>query len=158
MDHVVIFAPEHLRSRNGRPDLSEAVETRDRPGPAFKLGVGPDETVWIRMGPLLVAKAKVRLAWSGEYAGLDEVRRRTSGALHDLDDFWAGRPKVGYAVVAALKDVYFLKEPSLAGPRTYGYEWIVIESDKKADTWLTRRPPEDKDAPLVERFRELTEG
>lgn len=152
----MLFDPEHLTARDGRPDVPVAIETRDRPGPAFKHGVFNDDIVWIRMGPLLVAKATVGIAWKGEYAFLREVRKRTKGTpFHDLDDFWSGRPKVGYAVVAELRKPKFLDEPALAGPRTYGYEWIVLESETKQETWLTRQPPEPKDAQLVERFREL---
>ena len=156
MDHVVIFAPEHLEARNGRPNVTVAVEARDRPGPAYKHGVYNDDVVWIRMGPLLVAKGAVKLATKLEYAFLEELRDRTRDTdLHGLEGFWAGKPKIGYAVVAELKDVRFLNEPCLAGPRTYGYDWIVLENERKAQTWLTKRPPEDKDADLVRRFREL---
>lgn len=156
MDHVVIFDPGLVGATNGRPDITAAVEARDRPGPAYKHGVFSDDVVWIRMGPLLVAKGKVKLAWKGEYAFLRELRDRTKGTeLYGRDEFWAGKPKIGYAVVAQLKDVYFLKEPSLAGPRTYGYDWITLENEKKEDTWLTRRPPEPKDADLVRRYEQL---
>jgi hypothetical protein len=157
VDHVVIFDPALVTARDGRPNVPVALEARDRPGPAYKQGVFSDDMVWIRMGPLLVAKARVKIAWKGEYAFLREIRDRTKGSpLHDAESFWAGKPKIGYAIVAQLKDIFFLKEPALAGPRSYGYEWIVIENEKKQDTWLTRRPPEDKDAALVRRFNELS--
>lgn len=156
VEHVVIFAPEHLAARDGRPDVPLAIEARDRPGPAYKHGVFSDEEVWIRMGPLLVAKAAVKLAWKGEYAFLREIRDRTEGTyLYDLEPFWSGKPKIGYAVVAELKDARFVAEPSLAGPRSYGYDWIVLENEKKHQTWLTKRPPEPKDAELLARFRGL---
>lgn len=156
VDHVVIFAPEHLAARDGRPKITVAIEARDRPGPAYKHGVYDGDVVWIRMGPLLVAKAAVAIAWHGEYAVLRELRDRTKGTeLYGLDSFWTGKPKVGYAVVAQLEHARFLAEAKLAGPRTYGYEWIVLENDRKRDTWLTPRSPEDKDATVVRRFREL---
>jgi len=156
VDHVVIMQPEHLQARDGRPRVTVAVEARDRPGPAFKQGVYPDDVVWIRMGPLLVARATVKIAWKGEYAFIRELRDRTKGSeLQHDDDFWQGKPKIGYAVVATLQNARFLPEPALAGPRTYGYDWVVVENDRKRETWLTKRPPEPKDAPLVERFNEL---
>lgn len=157
MDHVVILQPEHLGARDGRPNVTVAVEARDRPGPAYKAGVGAGDTVWIRMGPLMVAKATVRIAWHGEFAMPGELRARTKGTeLHGLESYWAGKPKIGYAVVAQLQNARFLPEPKLAGPRTYGYDWIVLENDKKTDTWLDMRPPEPKDADLVAKFRELS--
>ncbi len=156
MDHVVIFDPEQVTATGGRPEVTCAVEARDRPGPAFKHGVFNDDVVWIRMGPLLVAKAIVKIAWKGEYAFLDELRERTKGTpLYALDGFWTGKPKIGYAVVAQLLRAKFLPEPALAGPRTYGYEWIVLENERKVETWLTRRPPEPKDEDLVARFNAL---
>lgn len=156
MEHVVILDPELVGAKDGRPYVPIAVEVRDRPGPAYKHGVFSDDDVYIRMGPLLVATAKVKLAWKGEFAFQREIRERTKGTPLDSDAFWTGRPKVGYAVVAELKDQRFVKESALAGPRSYGYDWIVLESEKKQDTWLTRRPPEDKDTELVRRFREMT--
>ncbi len=154
---MVILQPDELRAREGRPLVSVAVEARDRPGPAFKQGVFPDDTVWIRMGPLLVARATVKIAWKGEYAFLREVRDRTKGSeLYDQEAFWQRKPKIGYAVVAQLREARFLPEATLAGPRSYGYDWIVLESESKQDTWLRKRPPEPKDADLVRRFREMT--
>lgn len=159
MDHVVILAPELVSSLGGRPNVPVALEARDRPGPAYKEGVYADDVVWIRMGPLLVAKASVKIAWKGEYAMLRELRERTKGSvLHASDSFWAGKPKVGYAVVAQLKNQRFLPEAKLAGPRTYGYDWIVLENERKRETWLETRPPEEKDRDLVKRFKELTAG
>lgn len=159
MDHVVIRDPEHLSARDGRPLLTVAVESRDRPGPAYKHGVYDGDVVWVRMGPLLVARAEVKIAWRGEYAMLGELRNRTKGTeLFALDAYWTGKPKVGYAVVATLHKARFLSEAMLAGPRTYGYDWIVLENEHKEDTWLETRPPEPKDEPLVERFRAMVAG
>ena len=153
----MIFAPEHLSARDGRPNLTMAVEARDRPGPAYKHDVLSDDVVWIRMGPLLIATARIKLARKIEYAFTKELRERTKGSeLYDLDAFWSGKPKIGYAVVAELKEARFLPEPALAGPRTYGYDWIVLENERKHETWLTRRPPEGKDRDLVARYREMT--
>ena len=157
VDHVVILDPDLVTARDGRPRISVAIEARDRPGPAYKEGVYSDDVVWIRMGPLLVAKAKVKIAWKGEYAFVRELQERTKGTeLDGADAFWARKPKIGYAIVAQLKDVFFLKEPALAGPRTYGYDWIVLENEKKQETWLTRKPPEAKDAALVRKYKELS--
>jgi hypothetical protein len=156
MDHVVIFDPDHVRSRAGRPRFTVAVEARDRPGPAYKAGVGSGEVVWIRMGPLVVAKATVDIAWHGEYAMLKEIRNRTKGTeLFDQDGYWQGKAKIGYAVVAKLRDARWLPEPQLGGPRTYAYDWVVLENEKKEDTWLDLKPPESKDAGLVRRLNEL---
>lgn len=155
-DHVVIFDPDHVRAANGRPRFTVAIEARDRPGPAYKAGVGAGETVWIRMGPLMVAKASVQIAWHGEYAMLKEIRNRTKGTeLFDQDGFWAGKPRVGYAVVAKLENARWLPEAQLGGPRTYGYEWVVLENEKKEDTWLDLRPPESRDHGVVQRLRQL---
>lgn len=152
----MILDPEHVSARDGRPAMTVAVEARDRPGPAYKHGVFPDDVVWIRMGPLLVAKATVRIAWKGEYAFLRELQQRTRGTeLEGLASFWQRKPKIGYAVVATLTDARFVREPALAGPRSYGYDWIVLENERKRETWLDLRPPEPKDAELVSRFRTL---
>lgn len=138
-EHVQIRALEHLTGDGGRPRLSVAVETRDRPGPAFKAGVYSDDEVWVQLrGGLFVARARVTIAWRGEYSRLDEIRRRAG--LDGMPDFWNGRPRAGYAVVATLQDERWV-EPFWAGPRTYGYEWIVLEDAKKRASWLDRKDP-----------------
>lgn len=143
MDHVVVRSLEHLTGEAGKPALGFAVETRDRPGPAYKEGSSPDDVVWVQLdGGLLVAKARIRIGWVGEYASVDEVRARTAGsALHDLDAFWRGRPRYGYASVASLQHEAWLDDPFWAGPRSYGYEWILLENEKKRSSWLDPKPP-----------------
>ncbi|MDQ3964585.1 MAG: hypothetical protein M3277_11860 [Actinomycetota bacterium] len=142
-DHVLIRKLEHLTGDASRPALRYAVETRTTAGPAFKEGAFPGDVVWIKLhGGLVVGKARIEIAWVGEFSSLGEIRRRTYGApIHDIDAFWAGRPKVGYAVVADLVNERWV-EPRWLGPRSYGYEWVVLDSDKKIATWM-----EEKSAP-----------
>jgi hypothetical protein len=108
--------------------------------------------VWIKLhGGLVVGKARIQIAWVGEYSTLDEIRRRTAGSLiYDLAGFWAGRPKVGYAVVAELRNEQWI-DPHWAGPRTYGYEWVVLD-EKKRDSWLATKPAPKGGDDLLERF------
>ena len=143
MEHVVIRKLEHLVGTAGSPRLGYAIETRDRRGPAHKAGAFEGDLVHIQLhGGLMVARAVLKIGWVGEYFGIDEIRARTRGsALHDLDDFWANRPRVGYAVVAELTQERWLPAPVWAGPRTYGYEWVVLENDAKRASWLDRKDP-----------------
>jgi hypothetical protein len=138
VDHVVVRKLEHLTGTQRAPRIGYAVETRDRPGPVFKEGAYQDDAAWIQLhGGLFVAKAKVKIGWVGEYAGVQEVRARTRGApIHDVADYWAGRARFGYAAVAELESERWI-DPFWAGPRTYGYEWVVLENDKKQKSWLT---------------------
>ena len=154
VEHVVVRKLEHLVGTSQAPALGFAVETRDRPGPAFKGGSAPDEEVWIQLhGGLFVARARIKLGWVGEYSRLDEVRRRTSGSpLHELEDFWAGRPRVGYAAVASLTKEHWV-DPFWAGPRTYAYEWVLLEGDKKRAGWLEHKEPPRGGADLLREFR-----
>jgi hypothetical protein len=154
VEHVLIRRLEHLTARGDRPALGFAVETRDRPGPAHKTGAGPDDEVWVQLhGGLFVARARVKLAWVGEYGRVDEVRDRTRGsAIHEVDAFWQGRPRYGYAAVAELEAERWV-DPFWAGPRTYAYEWIVLESDRKRASWLDRRDPPRGGRQLAETFR-----
>lgn len=154
MEHVVIRALEHLTGDSDHPALGYAVETRDRPGPAFKNGTTPGEDVWVQLhGGLIVGKAKIKLGWVGEYSGIDSVRSRTKGAaVHDLDDFWVGRPRLGFAVVASLEQEKWV-EPFWAGPRTYAYEWVTLEDEKKRASWLEPREPPRGGAGLLKQFR-----
>jgi len=102
---------------------------------------------------LLVAKAVVRICWVGEYSDIRAVQNRTLGSpVHDLDDFWRGRPRYGYAGVATLVRESWV-EPFWAGPRTYGYEWVVLETDAKRSSWLDPKPPPRGGESLLERFR-----
>ncbi|MGH2729396.1 MAG: hypothetical protein ACRDJI_02185 [Actinomycetota bacterium] len=142
MEHVVIRKLEHLTGSDSKPALGYAIETRDRPGPAHKQGAFPDDMVWIQLhGGLFVGKARVRIAWVGEYSSIREVRARTQGSrIFDVEDFWTGRPRYGYAAIAELQHEAWV-EPFWAGPRTYGYEWVLLEDDKKHASWLTRKPP-----------------
>ena len=142
MDHVVIRKLEHLTGDARAPQLSYAVETRDRPGPAHKNGAFPNDAVWIQLhGGLMVAKARIELCWVGEYSSIAEVRGRTRGTpLFDLLSFWGGRPKYGYAAVASLQHERWI-DAFWAGPRTYGYEWVLLEDDKKRKSWLDEKPP-----------------
>jgi hypothetical protein len=151
-DHVQIRKLEHLTGSAKAPQLSYAIETRTTRGPAHKAGAFPDDIVWIKLhGGLVVGKAGIQIAWSGEYSALNEIRRRTSdSAIHDVADFWAGRPKVGYAVVAELRNEQW-DEPHWAGPRTYGYEWVVLD-DKKRDAWLEAKPPPKGGDDLLRNF------
>lgn len=142
MDHVIVRKLEHLTGSQHAPALSFAIETRDRPGPAYKAGAFPRDVVWIQLhGGLVVAKATVRLCWVGEYSAVQEIRARTRGsALSRVDAFWTGRPRYGYAAVASLASEMWV-DPFWAGPRTYGYEWIVLDDDKKKRSWLERKEP-----------------
>lgn len=140
-EHVQIRALEHLAGSLGRPDLRTAVETRDRPGPAHKAGVWSDDVVWLQVrGGLIIAKADVRIAWSGEYGlGPDKLEREADDPTLP-ESFWAGRPRYGYAVVAALHRARWV-EPFWAGPRSYAYEWIVLEDERKRASWLDPKSP-----------------
>jgi len=149
-EHVVVRPLELLAGTPSKPQLAIGVETRDRPGPAYKAGVFSDDEVWIQLrGGLLVARARVTIAWRGEYSRLDEIKKRVQGV--DLPDaFWAGRSRAGFAVVANLGAERWI-EPVWAGPRTYGYEWIVLESDPKRASWLSpKEPPRGGDGLLHE--------
>ncbi|HEU4480962.1 MAG TPA: hypothetical protein VFS18_03680 [Actinomycetota bacterium] len=141
-EHVIIRKLEHLTGTSNAPRLGYAVETRASRGPAHKLGAFPDDPVWIKLhGGLVVGKARIRISWVGEYSSINEIRSRTRGApIHDVPGFWVGRPKAGYAAVAELHSERWV-EPHWAGPRTYGYEWVVLESDKKRASWLEEKPP-----------------
>lgn len=151
---MLIRKLEHLTAGPRGPRLAYGIETRSSPGPAYKHGAFPDDVVWIKLhGGLVVGKARVKIAWTGEFSNLGEIRRRTVGApIHDVAEFWAGRPKVGYAVVAELVAERWV-EPHWAGPRTYGYEWVVLENDKKRATWLEPKPEPRGDTELAEAFR-----
>lgn len=140
-DHVLIRRLEHLTKAGAAPRFGFAVETRASAGPAHKHGAFPDDVVWLKLhGGLVVGKAKIKIAWVGEYSSVAEVRGRTRGApIHDVAAFWSGRPKAGYAVVAELAHERWI-EPQWLGPRTYGYEWVVLESDKKRETWMEEKP------------------
>jgi len=154
MDHVVIRKLEHLTGTASSPKLGFAVETRDRPGPAHKSGAFQDDIVWIQLhGGLFVAKAKVRISWLGEYSNIREIRARTKGSLlFEQEDFWARRARFGYAALAQLHQEIWI-DPFWGGPRTYGYEWVVLDEPKKRSTWLDHKePPRGSGADLVERF------
>lgn len=153
MDHVLIRKLEHLRGAQSRPQLSYAIETRDRPGPAHKKGAFPGDDVWVQLhGGLIVAKASIELCWVGEYSDIKEIRSRTRGTpLFESAPFWSGRPRYGYAAVARLSSERWV-EPFWAGPRTYGYEWVLLENDSKHKTWLTPKDPPRSSDDLRARF------
>ena len=148
MEHVVVRKLEHLTGTRGVPRISFAIEARDRKGPAHKEGAFEDDVVWVQLhGGLFIAKAKVKICWRGEFSRIDEIRKRTAGSpLHDVEDFWSARPRVGYAAVAELKNENWIP-PFWAGPRTYGYEWIVLDDDAKRKSWIDKKdPPRGGDA------------
>ena len=155
MDFVVVRKLEHLTGSKDAPSLGFAVETRDRPGPVYKEGTSPQDIVWIQLhGGLVVGGASITLGWVGEYSNIQQVRDRTRPhpALFGLHAFWQGRPRYGYAAVAALERER-LVEPFWAGPRTYGYEWIVLDSQKKRSSWLDPKPPPRGGEGLASEFR-----
>lgn len=154
MDHVLIRRLEHLTGTSDRPDVRFGVETRDRPGPLHKLGAFEDDVVWIQLhGGLFVGRAVVDIAWVGEYSDIRQVRARTKGSpIHDLDAFWSGRARYGYAGVATLRGERWV-EPFWAGPRTYGYEWVRLEDDAKRKSWLEPKPPPRGGEGLLTSFR-----
>jgi hypothetical protein len=155
MEHVMIRRLEHLTGSAAAPTLGFGVETRDRPGPLHKQGAFQDDVAWIQLhGGLFVARAAVRICWVGEYSDVASVRARTRGApIHDLDEFWRGRPRYGYAGVATLARETWLDSPFWAGPRTYGYEWVVLESDAKRRSWLEPKDPPRGGTVLLDEFR-----
>ena len=140
--HVLIRKLEHMTGSASAPALRYAIETRSSAGPAYKTGAFPGEQVQIKLhGGLVVATAQIEIAWVGEFSSRNEIRSRTRDApIHDIESFWSGRPKVGYAVVAKLTHERWV-EPHWQGPRTYGYEWVVLDNDKKRATWLEDKPP-----------------
>jgi hypothetical protein len=153
VEHVLIRQLDHLTGDASKPALGFAVEARDRPGPAHKQGSSPDDVVWVQLeGGLFVARARIRLGWVGEFSSIDEVRARTAGsALSALHGFWAGRPRYGYAAVASLEHERWV-EPFWAGPRTYAYEWVLLENEKKLASWLDPKPPPRGGERLRDRF------
>ncbi|HVF11662.1 MAG TPA: hypothetical protein VNA87_01110 [Actinomycetota bacterium] len=153
MEHVVVRKLEHLTGSASAPRISFAVEVRDRPGPAHKNGAFQDDVVWVQLqGGLFVARAKVRIAWIGEYSNIKEIRARTKGSpLYSTEDFWARRPKYGYAAVAQLHQEVWI-DPFWAGPRSYGYEWILLEDQKKRTSWLDHKDPPRGGEELVANF------
>jgi hypothetical protein len=156
VEFVAIRKLEHLTRTAAAPDLGFAVETRDRPGPVYKEGTSPDDVVWIQLhGGLFVARARIEIGWVGEYSRIDQVRdrTRTHRPLHSLDEFWQGRPRYGFAAVATLQHERWV-EPFWAGPRTYGYEWVVLENDKKRASWLDPKPPSRGGEKLLENFND----
>lgn len=154
MEHVVIRKLEHLTGSAAEPSLGFAIETRDRPGPAFKQGAFPDDRVWVQLhGGLFVAKAVIEICWVGEYSRINEVRARTRGTpIYDLLDFWRGRAKYGYAAVGELRHEAWI-DPFWAGPRTYGYEWVTLENEKKHSSWLDKKDPPRSGSDLAGRFK-----
>jgi len=92
----------------------------------------------------------VKIAWKGEYASIEEIKRRVSG-WDAPSSFWDGRSKNGYAIVAELADERWI-EPYWSGPRSYGYEWIVLENDAKRSSWLDGKDPPRSGADLPARF------
>ena len=68
-----------------------------------------------------------------------------------LDGFWAGRPRYGYGAVASLQHERWI-EPFWGGPRSYAYEWVVLENEKKRASWLDDKPPPRGGEGLRERF------
>lgn len=152
-DHVLIRKLEHLAGNERAPALRYAVETRASAGPAHKSGAFPGDVVWIKLhGGLVVGKAQIKIAWVGEYSSLREIQARTSGSsLPNDQSFWAGRPKFGYAVVGELQNERWI-EPKWEGPRTYGYEWVVLDSDKKRASWFEEKAPPRGGAELLQRF------
>jgi hypothetical protein len=154
VDHVIIRKLEHLAGSRRGPQVGYAIEIRDRPGPAHKRGAFEDDGVWVQLhGGLFVAKAKIELCWIGEFAAISEIRARTAGSpIHDVDDFWRGRPRFGYAAVASLRYEKWI-DPFWAGPRTYGYEWVTLENDKKVKSWLDPKEPPRGGGDLAQSFR-----
>lgn len=153
MDHVVIRSLEHLSGSFRAPNLGYAIEMRERPGPVYKSGAFPNDVVWVQLkGGLMVARARIEICWIGEYSAVPEIRRRTKGSpIFDMGAFWQGRPKYGYAAVAELRQEAWL-DPYWAGPRSYAYEWVVLDNDKKKTTWLDRKDPPRGGDDLRERF------
>lgn len=154
MEHVIVRRLEHLTGSERTPALGFAVETRERPGPAHKVGAFPEDVVWVQLhGGLFVAKARVRICWIGEYSKVQDVRARTKGsAVCEIDSFWAGRARYGYAAVAGLHQECWI-DPFWAGPRSYGYEWILLDDPKKRSSWLERKPPPRGGEDLARRFK-----
>ena len=71
-----------------------------------------------------------------------------------MADFWKGRPRYGYAALAALQEETWVQPPYWGGPRTYGYEWVLLDDAKKRSSWLDKRePPRGDAADLPTRFR-----
>ncbi len=157
-EHVLIRKLEHLTKSGRAPRLGYAVETRASAGPAYKTGAFPRDVVWIKLhGGLVVGRAQVKIAWMGVFSSIAEIRRRTAGSpIHDLGGFWAGRPKIGYAVVAELTAERWV-DPHWAGPRMYGYEWVVLD-DKKRASWLEVKDPPKGGADLLGAFTRWRDG
>lgn len=155
MDHVLIRRLEHLTGTAARPEVAFGIETRDRPGPLHKLGAFEDDTVWIQLhGGLYVGKALVKIGWTGEYSDVRQVRDRTRGTpIHLIEDYWKGRARYGYAGVVTLHRESWLGEPLWAGPRTYGYEWVRLEDEKKRSAWLDPKAPPRGGESLADQFK-----
>ena len=158
-EHVSIRKLEHSTGSAAAPRWGYAVETRASAGPAFKNGAFQDDIVWLKLhGGLVVGKARIKISWVGEYSSIAEVRDRTRGTeLHGVESFWAGRDRSGYAALGELVGERWI-EPRWEGPRTYGYEWVLLDGDKKKTTWTEPKPEPRGGAELLEGFLAWRDG
>ena len=60
--------------------------------------------------------------------------------IFEADEFWKSRPRYGYAGVAELQREAWI-EPFWGGPRTYAYEWVLLEDDSRRSSRLDAKPP-----------------
>ena len=81
MEHVVVRALEHLAGDSAKPALGFAVETRDRPGPAYKEGSSPDDVVWVPETPIRVVRRARSATWASAVYELATVIGDVSCAL-----------------------------------------------------------------------------
>lgn len=147
IEHIVIRRPEFVAGTKKKPEVKVFVQSHKKHMPIKLSKLKPNQVIWMKwVGGPIVAKAKI-LSWHSGHiinGNINEVRKLTIGTnLFGLDYYWHQLMKKGtfFYVVVRMSDEKWLEELIYPKVKSYGANWVYIDSEKKKRDWLSNKVP-----------------
>lgn len=143
MEHIVIRRPEYVAGSKSNPELTVFVQTNIRGPPTPRVErLMKGQMVWMKWsGGPIVGRSKI-LSWEQgkiKNGDIDEVKGQIEGTgLSKLDEYWGHIKKKGdsYFLILRLSDPQMLDHTIKPRARSYGSDWIYIDTEERRESWL----------------------
>jgi hypothetical protein len=99
--------------------------------------VASGDIVYVVLGGEIKLRATVEQPEFQEYNDINDIRELCKGTLlYSGESYWEDMSDRRYATVVWLKDQEPLEPPIKPSARSYGSDWIVLDTPEKRKAWL----------------------